>query len=188
MRWSFVLTAVLFAAGCGGPETVDDLPPELRTSSVVSLRSPGAAIPAGASFAILPASTATVAEDSPWTARETAQGIARALTTALEQRGFTRGAGSQAEVQVGFLVSLGEALPTDSIATRFGLSAGLPDAAGPTHYEKGTLLVDMIVGGRRAWRGVVQVRTAFDRGFSESIRQERLARTIDALLNRMPVR
>ena len=178
-RLAAALCALLLA-GCGGPESVDDLPPELRQFSVTSVRGSGP-MPRSGSFAWHPGSRVVV-DDERLGDRHASLLVQEALADALVARGYKPAGSPRSDLVVGFVVAV-EDMDHASVSEAFGMDPGLLPGASGERYERGTLIVEISRPASPVplWRGAVQARADLD--LPETVRRERLALAVDRLFS-----
>jgi len=174
------LMILAWLPACMSPSSIDDLPPELRTSAVISMQGPGR-LPPGGTYTWHPASAVLV--DDPRVDGVQVEHLVRdALVAALADRGWFPAPG--ASVTLGYLVALDDPLREDTVKQVLGIDPGLVPAGG--RHERGTLLVEFHRSGTNLtlWRGAVQILA--DLELSEDLRRQRVQRAVRALVDRLP--
>ncbi len=174
---------LLSVVGCSATN-LNDLPPELRTASVVSTRGPGAPLGPKGRWAWMPGSKAlltSMQEDARWIEQE----LKQALIRGMDERGWRLGGSGAVGAELGFLVTTDRELSDASIASTFGLNPGL--AGANTRYGKGTLIVELRRPGspQALWRGAVQLIA--DPTQPKKIRQQRIQSGVQSVLRRLPI-
>ncbi|HVL02247.1 MAG TPA: hypothetical protein VM553_20655 [Dongiaceae bacterium] len=185
----FRLPALLFASalvlsGCDTATAPNDLPRELRQSSVVSTSTPD--------FAPKPGSTLAWKNElhlnlSPGVAADPAQVafIQKEVDKQLQEKGYaTAAAGTTPAYLVEGVLVMGDELNETQLRDALGFDPGL--VGQDTHYEKGSLLLFLLdpTGLQTKWLGVVQIFAAPD--LPQNVREERIKFGVGQLLQTLP--
>jgi hypothetical protein len=175
---------LLLAAGCAGESrarSVDELPPELRQSVIISTREPGARIPESGTFAVDLRAARLESQSGPDAMRTHAL-IRNALEDAFGRRGFRPGFADTADLVVRYVAAMEADLDDEQIRNIYCMSPGLSGLG----HEKGTLILEVAhgQGGRPVWRGAVQAR--IDLTLEEEVRAQRVTHAVEALVDRFP--
>jgi hypothetical protein len=185
------LVLVLLLPGCGQQQSAMSRAIRVQPMpfTVVSTMDPMADVSSAASFTWSPRMREIHSDPHEGDVPDK-EALENAISTALRKKGYEyTWRGGLADLRVGYLVIMDGALSGKEINDRYGIQPGLnlqaPDSA---HYEKGTLVIDIIdmKTGRTVWRGALQGFA--DLEVSKKDRQERLDDMVMFMLARFPAR
>jgi hypothetical protein len=178
MRKPAALLLLVPFAGCSsGPQSYEDLPPELRASTVVVAHDASASVPDAATYAWMPGSG--VADDPRYDIGKLDTVIRTSLEDSLRRRGLYRVAAERADYLVGYVVAVEGSLDDGALARKLGSTSGAAHS-----YEKGALVVDVFEQQRRRsiWRGSITILA--DPDLSDEVRAQRVRYGVEHLLSR----